>query len=572
MANYITWNNAIFKYITNGIPLGSRVYLAIDRDAIEEIGDLLEEPVQVDSWVDDFLLAVRQKCIKQGEVQVKRLLPRRLNTEEFPPYIAFLSATVLAATYMSGDEEDEISSTNYFRRLNEVLGFPESGGRPKGMSGGKESEEPLWQHWNKFLSAKGFMPTAKPGPEGARRYINYPISQTLLREADKDNLWAHFTSRNWSFHLDIDTVAARIRRNAEYLNQHLRSLLNVQDADNTSRYEALLEAIYDVYESWQTGGHRTLHRKGSWRTNRNLSARLYRVIDPFSDHCAYHLFPQQVRRLNIQQAVVHYQGQSFPLYQERPGWYQPLWKLTVIELNDGLIAEIQTADKPKQLILPGRKFWVLTDDPEFPDSGTYAAWGGRPELGQSFILLCRTELEDDLEKLRNEGLLKWHTGPVKLPNYGDWVEYRGLMVISQAWSGIHLRNDDLYESLRPNTSLNISLNGGLKIPNTGGWLVGYGPQVTVYSFHNHVHLDIYKYTNPDVPVRSRDIPANQVVKPDWWSEPGDYLLEASSGDVFTERLVKIMDWDSVVTLAPPQKLPLEIGNGTVMGAIVTQNE
>ena len=121
---------------------------------------------------------------------------------------------------MSGDEEDEISSTNYFRRLNEVLGFPESGGRPKGMSGGKESEEPLWQHWNKFLSAKGYMPTAKPGPEGARRYISYPISQTLLREADKDNLWAHFTSRNWSFHLDIDTVAARIRRNTEYLNQH----------------------------------------------------------------------------------------------------------------------------------------------------------------------------------------------------------------------------------------------------------------------------------------------------------------------------------------------------------------
>ena len=61
---------------------------------LKKIGDLLEESLQVDSWVDDFLLAVRQECIRQGEVQVKRLLPRRLDTEELPPYIAFLSATV----------------------------------------------------------------------------------------------------------------------------------------------------------------------------------------------------------------------------------------------------------------------------------------------------------------------------------------------------------------------------------------------------------------------------------------------------------------------------------------------
>ena len=41
--------------------------------------------------------------------------------------------------------------------------------------------------WNAFVSSVGCLPTARAG-EGPWKFISYPISQTLLREGDKDRL------------------------------------------------------------------------------------------------------------------------------------------------------------------------------------------------------------------------------------------------------------------------------------------------------------------------------------------------------------------------------------------------
>ena len=42
----------------------------------------------------------------------------------------------------------------------------------------------VWRNWSEWLEAGGWRATAQPG-RGARVHINYPLSQTLLRDGDR---------------------------------------------------------------------------------------------------------------------------------------------------------------------------------------------------------------------------------------------------------------------------------------------------------------------------------------------------------------------------------------------------
>jgi hypothetical protein len=220
MASYREWNQALVSYFTSGVPRGTKLYVSVDDDVLERIGLEFGKDTGVNNGRDDFLIAVRKKVIIDQQVNLSNL--RGCDSDGLPKSIAFLSATVLAAYQMA--EEEKISELNYFRRLQKILGL--SGAcRPPGMEFGYGAEEPLWKEWNLWLRQQGFLPSAVRGRGGPTTYINYPISQSLLRHADKNRLLDLFNEKQWTAQWDAQTLFIHVRRETSRLCQHLKELL-----------------------------------------------------------------------------------------------------------------------------------------------------------------------------------------------------------------------------------------------------------------------------------------------------------------------------------------------------------
>ncbi|MBD2580160.1 hypothetical protein [Oscillatoria sp. FACHB-1406] len=540
MVSYTDWNQALADYFVRGVARGTYVYLSVDEDVLERIGNNFDNSPIDGKWSHDFRRAVRDKVIFEGQVNLKSVQGH--TPQGLPQGIAFLGATVLAAYRMA--EEEKIDQNNYFRRLQEVLFIsPVQSCRPRGMKPG--DEEPLWQEWKRWLMEQGFLTSAQQG-EGPTKYISYPISQSLLRRSDKERLCQLFKEKQWHIPLDAQILITRIRQEASRLTRHLKDLL--AGARSAQRYEAIAESIHELYEQWRDNGFAE-GKKASSISTRNLFAGLYRAEEPFLGEVEYYLYPKQPRGLRLEQVEVWAKDNLLTLREERPGWYLPEIAVGEAELESGVTYPIPSPDLFSFLILPQRDFWVLTPDPENPDSGIYASWG-RPTLGDRFILLCKAELLPQLELLRTEGLLQWNGEPDNPFGNSDWIEINQCMVISKAWSGVFIQNQELYEALKPAASLSISLSGGLREPNRGAWLAEYGPKVTVFGFYPNAKLKVTRLSDGH-PLVSKSINTNVSLTIEF-IETGDYLIEASCSGESTELLAKIINCNQL-SLNPPQE-------------------
>ena len=559
MVSYREWNRALVSYFTTGITRGTKVYLSVDDDILERIGQGFNHTPKTGSWSGDFRVAVREEVIVERQVKLANLQGR--TPDGLPQGVAFLGATVLAAYQMA--EEEQIDQKNYFHRLREVLDISTSeSGRPPGMERGYEAEEPLWLEWKRWVMEKGFLSSVQRG-DGSTIYIYYPISQSILRRADKERLRQLFNDKQWRTQWDAQTLIIRVRQETAKLTQHLKNLLT--GARSGQRYEAIAEAIHELYEQWRDDGVTTVSSRVSPTSTHNLFAGLYRTEEPFFGEVEYYLYPKPPRGLQPGQVRVQGKGDVYTLLSERPGWYMPIGSVGMTELECGATYKIDSPDIFKYLILPQRDFWILIPDPENPDSGVYASWG-RPTLGEYFILLCKEELFPQLELLRNERLLEWSDEPLYVFENSNWVELHQCMVISQAWSGVFIKNQELYEALKPSASLSISLSGGLRVPNMGAWLKEHGPKVTLFGFYPKADLQVTRLSDGHRLLdesQSTNTPLSIE-----WSNPGDYLVEASYASEYTERLVKIVDWSQLTLEIPGHQELLLIGSSQIFGSVI----
>ncbi len=563
MPSYDQWNHALLTYFTQGVPRGASVFLNVDDDALYRIGlDLLDasstssdslehsaqlrlplassDPRQLPlpshkitsaDTTRAFCHAVRQRTMwKPSRVTLSGLSER--NAQGEPTGVAFLCSMVLAASRMA--EEEDLSSTNYFKRFRDILELPGSA-RPNGMEYG--AEKVLWEEWARWLQEHDYIPTAHAG-KGRDIYIGYPISQTLLRRTDKEKLEKLFADKHWIDAWDIEMLAYRVQRESGYLPQHLRELLG----SGEQRFHAIAEAIYDVYDAWIADPHPNQLRRvhvGS----ANLLAGLYRVEDPFLGDVAYHVYPRQPRRRGASRIVVAVSGVERALVPDRPGWYEPISRVDDVQLSQGARYNIEQPADLESLILPSRQFWLLVPDPEDPDSGIYASWQS-PTLGTHFILLCQSSLLPQLEGMRRNKLIAWDGLPVKITHYSGWIEIQDCMVVSETWPDAVADHRDLYESLRPRVSLSVSLSGGLRAPGQVGWIDGHGPQITVIGFNPTVDVSVVNSASEQVVVEETPR-LNEPFSVDW-PGPGTYRIEANSnGDSAAPRLVKIVSWQDL---------------------------
>ena len=563
LATYKEWNQALAKYLLGGVPRSTKIYLSVDGDALKLIGQSLFSSSNATNWSEDFCSAVVKQVIFNNDVHLENL--KGIDNDGFPNCTAFLAATVLAAYQMA--DEEKISEINYFKRLREIFNLS-GNGRPLGMKPGGEAEEPLWQTWNKWLWEQGYVPSAQLG-RGPQKFIKYPISQCLLRQADKDRLQDFFTNKQWKASWEAQTLFTKIRREKNNLPNHLKDLVT----NNRQRHEAVAEAIHEIYQQWLILGSSSLVKQNTEKRNwsSNLFAGLYRTEDPFFGRVDYYLYPKQQRGRQLDLVEVESQNTTARLIQERPGWYLPLQDLlSAKNLDEGIKYSILSPPQVKQLILPTRDFWILIPDPENPDSGVYASWGN-PELGTKFILLCKQELLPDIERLRDECLIKWDGEPQPVDEQSIWVEIHQCMVISQAWEGVFINNQELKDTLQPTVRLSISFSGGLRVPNQRGWLEGYPPQLTVFGFALKAEIEVIRLVDGEV-VLERSQKTNQA-QPLELQEQGTYLVRATYSSEVAEKVINILSFDrlKILGLEPKHQRWLAIDREySLCGSLIEQ--
>lgn len=549
MTTYQQWNEAIIRYACQGLSAGSHVFLSIDEEVLATIGFTFGE-APPHGWKYDFIQTVRQLCAPQDQISLSRFTnPSLRNSVGIPRYVGFLALMVLAAHDMGNSQEDKpIDPKDYFTHFNKMLGLSDQKGRTKGLDAGED--ERLWLDWADWLREQGFLPTAQAG-EASYRYIRYPISQTLLRQSDKNQLWQHFTKRNYRKNYDQVLLMQRIRTDLSYLNKHLNRLFSGEAWQRF--YEALAAACYDVYEEWrETGGQDRQSTVSAPRLRNSLDAKVYRYEDFFAGITEYRLFPRQVRQAASAQLAVHYQETEYPLIEDRAGWYQPLWPLNEAQLSNGLEVPIDSPNSPiKTLFLPARDFWILTLDPDTPDSGIYASWDKGIELGTDFILLARASLQDDLNKLKKEGILDWEEPPSNV--FGDWYEYTGVTILSaEDWKDIKLQNEALLLTLQPHSTFSINLIGGIRAPRGAGWLQGYPPQLSVASFYLEAEFSIFTDLDSKQALYSYSIEVGQLITlPNL--PVGTYRLVVKQEGTSEEKYIRILDWETL----DPRPLAIE---------------
>jgi hypothetical protein len=550
--SYDLWNDALIRHFTSDVPRGTRIFLSIDDDGIAELKEQLD--AEHEEPVPDFYQAVREHVLIHEHEEVSIRLIEGRNSDGKPKGVAFLAAMVVAASRMA--IEEEYDQSNYFIRLREVLGLPHDSGRPPGMDIG--TEECLWKEWARWLVEKGFLLSAKRGKSNYDKYINYPLSQALLRHTDRERLCKLFQAKGWNRDWDAETLGTYIRREDENLSKHLREILN-----DPLRYKAVINDMYELYEDWRSGDYDCQSFRRIVQ-QRNLSAGIYRTEDITGD-ITYYLYPRSPRKQHVDAIQVVIAGNVVPFRRERQGWYMPHYELCEEDIEQGASFTIEHPEHLKPLTLPQQPFWILIPDPENPESGVYASWG-RPQLGTHFIILCRQELVPQLEHLRHERLLEWGGNPQPCSSFRNWVEIRHCNVISPAWDGVEIDNQDLYEKLCPRKSLNITLSGGLRVPGNDGWLEDHGPRVTIFGFQPEVDVLIKRATDDKAIYDATQKTNEPFMVP--WPRTGDYLIEIPGSDF--EQFVTIRQWKEVERSVLDNLEKQYTGDWSLCGALIEE--
>jgi hypothetical protein len=571
MASYSEWNNALAEYFVSGVPKGTEVFLSVDNGALADVGNrFTDEGLSDDECVDDFLKSVRKQCVGVGKVYLDSISDFEANT--VPQCVGFLGAMVLAAHRMAteGDEIEIISDINYFTRLRQVLGLPEEdGGRPRGMRPAGE-EEVLWKNWNSWLIQNGWLPSAERGKHLNDKFIHYPLSQALLREGDKGKLEQLFRreekSRRLSRRWDRDQLGTWLRGSVTLPSSYLRQLIQ-ESAPRRSL--AITEAIHEVYESileWDQNAA-TTHTMVNSGSQRRFFAGLYRNENAITGTINYLLYPRQPRRLHEEQLQVVKDGKPRRLRVERSGWFYPLWDESP---RGGVQYEVLGSSQVKELVLPERRFWILTRDPDNPDSGVFGSWG-TPEIGETFLLLCHKECAEQMGIFKDEALLKWNAEHTFAYSDEEWIEYRECMVLTQSWEGVLPQNNELYEALKPNASASISLAGGLRVPRLGAWLEGYGPEIRVNAFEYPIMLDLFDIYDPEEPIKETAVASSKILDEFMGLEAGTYILKAyerGGTKIISQRSLRILAWEEIDCSDPTKINVIQLNSFTLEGGIV----
>jgi hypothetical protein len=349
------------------------------------------------------------------------------------------------------------------------------------------------------------------------------------------------------------------------LTAHLTHLFN-----DEARRNEVIEAVFDAYEAWleQADGDGPTLARGY----RRAQVGLYRVFDPIMGQSHYAFLPRAPRAENPDSLYVSdpTTGEKTNLEAYAPGWLAPFGVVYPAHVNDGLEFQVHGGINLEQLVLPARTHWLLQAHPAGVDGDAQATWG-RPRFGDYFTILCQRPVVEQLRMLLETRLIDWADSPSGIHQVWShseiWVELRHVRVLAQAdsWANIMIGNRPLLEELRPIERASIALSKGLRVPGeTGVWLEGFPPHVTVRTFAERVELIIKNIsTNNTQNIQvQRDI---EILLPETLN-PGSYTVSLADGSV--DEIFRIFGWESLRTAELDKPLGPPVEGGLSWGALI----
>jgi len=565
----MTWAEAILEHFVETVRPGAPVFLSVDDDVLNMLGK------GRDRTADDFLALVRRRWVRRIQrigqpVRVEVILePSRLRrSSDCRDYVTFLAAMVLAAHWMETEAVETpegtrqklvIDETNYFQRLRQVLGleWERESGRPRGLKDYEEKQ--VWDWWNEWLKAQGREPTARPGKKGSpHRYISYPLSQTMLRDGEKQRLaewfWREAQGDPRIRTFDSDTLLGWMLAHQHRL--HLPRLWQILERpQDRVRFEITIDAVFDIYAAVEWDEEPAVEETSpATRPVRRVTAGLHREEDPFTGEVLYSLYPRQPAKAVDYPLTVTFSGAETKLRPERHGWFGPIpWGTS--PPASALTMQLSGHPSLHELIFPDREFWILIADPRTAGGGPFATWGS-PVFEQPFLLLCHPTYQSLLDQLRKQKVFDWEGSP-SVVAAGHWLEYRGCRICSLDWrirlAEFNPNEQSLIRALRPRVSGTIQFEPGLQAPDEGeGWMQDFLPRVVVLARDGMAQLTVSNLQSQQCEL-SQAVMVNEPLDLPFL-QPGFYRIDAalidsgtgqSTEQALSPRILSVRAWESL---------------------------
>lgn len=203
-AEYLRWNTAVCETVFTQVHAGQPVYLDMDQDVLSSVAELLS--VGAKAGTRELVTAVRGTLIldrNQSDVfrgHLQQLAAWRRSITEHredlqhaagpPPVVALLAVFTLAAEAMGSDES--FAASAYYPRLAELLNVESDRDKYHLQHAYQDAAERLWRGLNDWLALSDGRYGVPTAYALSHRYVGLPLSQALIRAADRRHLTRMF--------------------------------------------------------------------------------------------------------------------------------------------------------------------------------------------------------------------------------------------------------------------------------------------------------------------------------------------------------------------------------------------
>lgn len=251
---YKDWNDSIAAHFFREDNAGKLVFLNVSQSLIRQLGKA--NGLASEECLDSFLVGVRKGYGYVSDLDVFDAAMRWLDianvwegNEDFPypPYVAYLGLTVLAAGY---NPKDEFSSHEYYPRLNHLLGHGKVSTRPQGF----DRLHKAWEHleWWANVRKRGELGIFETHRLDERAHVGVPRSQRLLTNKERRAVkWVYSqVGLDRARRPSEEELALLVRTRArKYLRPRTYQLLAPNSSDSAYR-RVLVEALDNILETW----------------------------------------------------------------------------------------------------------------------------------------------------------------------------------------------------------------------------------------------------------------------------------------------------------------------------------
>lgn len=518
--SYAAWNEALTHEFYNAQFAGAPVYLHPDDTRMTLVARRLG--VQSTDPVVHLAKAVRSTIsvtdadpLREHAALARRWWRSRRRRELVdppipPPFIALLTVFSTAAERMGGDKNTAPNA--YYPHLCKLLGATKSADKNRLQKSFMAHSEQMWTYLNGWLDSYDGslgLPTAYAL---GYRFVGLPISQAIIREADRTALRSFFNEFGLPPGTDLPAVDLRplILTWVDQHNSSATSRLRSMWA-NKSSHSRLADVVATELSQWDGSGASSAHG-GAAVGRTSLCLNVNSFPRPRLESTVVATFPgvEDTESISIVGDKGEVEMEAIHLVGNRIRPRQPV-PVDLGSLLVGLLTlRVPGAESPS-IRLPRRVVTLRRDQ-----LLGYFVESDQISLGEDYLVLARNDgaLPDKVTSLLEQHARPgWKAADQKLQGVPEgWVLFRNVQLLSAPSSQGHADLTPLIPLIRTK----LTIDGGFRFPGrVTRWSAAVPPEIRALADTANITVVLTsRWTIDDVPVEH-----------EWNSDTGVLLID-----------------------------------------------